>query len=124
MSVADSIKRSSLELILLSLLDREDMYGYQLCQEIESRSGGLYTLQESSMYPILYRMEDKGLISCRKEKVGKRRVRIYYHLESAGRTYLAHAREEYLSLNRGILRILGVSELDADMPQGGDSDVS
>ena len=120
MSVTDSIKRSSLELVLLSLLDGEDMYGYQLCQAIESRSGGLYILQESSMYPILYRLEDKGLISCHKETVGKRRVRVYYHLEPSGRTHLADVQREYLSLNRGILRILNIPCLDAG--KGGESD--
>ena len=55
-------------------------------------------------------MLDKGLISDRHEKTGKRSVRVYYHLEAAGEEYPATAKEEYLSLTFGVLGILGVKE--------------
>lgn len=111
MPAADGVKRSSVELLLLTLLQEEDMYGYQISQELERRSDGAYTLQESSMYPILYRMMDKGYISDKPVRVGKRRMRVYYHLEDAGVDRLARARKEYLSLNLGVLKILGVTDL-------------
>ena len=113
MSAADGVKRSSIELLLLTLLQEEDMYGYQISQELERRSDGAYTLQESSMYPILYRMMDKGYISDKPVKVGKRRTRVYYHLEDAGVERLAQARKEYLSLSLGVLKILGITEFGA-----------
>ena len=113
MSAADGVKRSSIELLLLTLLQDEDMYGYQISQELERRSDGAYTLQESSMYPILYRMMDKGYISDKPVKVGKRRTRVYYHLEKAGVERLAQARREYLSLSLGVLKILGITEFGA-----------
>lgn len=113
MSAADGVKRSSIELLLLTLLQDEDMYGYQISQELERRSDGAYTLQESSMYPILYRMMDKGYISDKPVKVGKRRMRVYYHLEDAGVERLAQARREYLSLSLGVLKILGITEFGA-----------
>ncbi len=113
MSAADGVKRSSIELLLLTLLQEEDMYGYQISQELERRSDGAYTLQESSMYPILYRMMDKGYISDKPVKVGKRRTRVYYHLEDAGVERLAQARREYLSLSLGVLKILGITEFGA-----------
>lgn len=112
MSAADGVKRSSIELLLLTLLQEEDMYGYQISQELERRSDGAYTLQESSMYPILYRMMDKGYISDKPVKVGKRRTRVYYHLEDAGVERLAQARKEYLSLSLGVLKILGITEFN------------
>lgn len=113
MSAANGVKRSSIELLLLTLLQDEDMYGYQISQELERRSDGAYTLQESSMYPILYRMMDKGYISDKPVKVGKRRTRVYYHLEDAGVERLAQARREYLSLSLGVLKILGITEFGA-----------
>ena len=113
MSAADGVKRSSIELLLLTLLQEEDMYGYQISQELERSSDGAYTLQESSMYPILYRMMDKGYISDKPVKVGKRRTRVYYHLEDAGVERLAQARKEYLSLSLGVLKILGITEFGA-----------
>ncbi|MBE5922746.1 MAG: helix-turn-helix transcriptional regulator [Lachnospiraceae bacterium] len=112
MAVADNLKRGSVELLLLTLLSEGDMYGYQLTQELEQRSHGLYVLQETSMYPMLYRMVDKGLISDRQEKVGKRRVRVYYHLEDAGKEYLREIRKDYFSICRGILHILNIESLE------------
>ena len=85
--------------------------GYQLSQELANRSKGLYTLQESSMYPTLYRLVEKGVISDRQEKVGKRRVRVYYHLEEAGKVYLETIRKEYCSICRGVLYILGIEDI-------------
>ncbi|MBD9097800.1 MAG: PadR family transcriptional regulator [Ruminococcaceae bacterium] len=111
MAISDNVKRGSVELLLLTLLKSEDMYGYQLSQELEARSGGLYSLQESSMYPTLYRLVDKGFISDRHVKVGKRRTRVYYHLEDSGVAYLEEIRKEYLSLFRGVMNILGINDM-------------
>lgn len=113
MAISDNVKRGTIELLILTLLKSEDMYGYQLSQELTRRSNELYSLQESSMYPTLYRLVDKGFISDRQEKVGKRRVRVYYHLESDGEVYLNEIKKEYLSLCRGILYILNISDLES-----------
>ncbi len=112
MAISENLKRGSIELLLLTLLQEGDMYGYQLSQELSLRSGGRYTLQESSMYPTLYRLLDKDAISDRKELVGKRRTRIYYHLEPSGQEYLSQLRKEYLNLCGGILAILGVETME------------
>lgn len=112
MALSDGIKRGSVEILILTLLQDQDMYGYQLSQELASRSKGLYTLQESSMYPTLYRLVEKKLISDRQEKVGKRRVRVYYHLEEAGKIYLKAIRKEYCSICRGMLYILGIENIN------------
>ena len=51
-------------------------------------------------------MLKKGIISDHRVIVGKRRARVYYHLEPAGQAYLKNIRQEYLSMNEGILKIL------------------
>lgn len=112
MSISDNLKRGTIELVLLTLLKEEDMYGYQLTQTMEERSGGMFSIKEGSMYPTLYRLLGKGLISDYQEKVGIRRTRVYYHLEPAGEAYLEEIRREYISLNRGILKILGCSMME------------
>lgn len=111
MALSEGIKRGTVELLILTLLNDQDMYGYQLSQELANRSKGLYSLQESSMYPTLYRLVEKGMISDRQEKVGKRRVRIYYHLEEAGKIYLEALHKEYCSICRGVLYILDIKEI-------------
>ncbi len=111
MSITEGLKRGTIELMLLTILCDADMYGYQICQEFGSRSNGFYTITEGSLYPVLYRMLDKGYISDRKELVGKRRTRVYYHIENAGLEYLKTIKREYISLNRGVMMALGYDNL-------------
>ena len=88
MAISDNLKRGTIELTILTLLQDGDMYGYEISQQLSDRSGGLYRILESSLYPSLYRLVEKGMISDHSEKVGKRRVRVYYHLEEQGTKYL------------------------------------
>lgn len=81
-------KKATIEMLLLKLLSEADMYGYQLAQELKKRSNGNYTIQEGSMYPILYRLSDQSFITSYERKVGIRQTRIYYHLEKSGYDYL------------------------------------
>ena len=115
MGVSENLKRGVTELVLLSLLAQRDMYGDEMSQELQTRSGGKFILQESSMYPTLYRLEDKGYITVTKQQVGRRRTRMYYHLEPSGRDYLQSSVTEYLSMQEGIRAILtswGMNEVE------------
>ena len=112
---ANSFRRGVMSLVILSLLKREDMYGYQLVQETERRSGGRLTTQEGSLYPVLYKLVDQGLISDRKVQVGKRMTRVYYHLEEAGAQRLEELTREYEEVTMGVLQIVrgeGTSNVD------------
>ena len=100
-------RRGVMSLVVLALLEREDMYGYQLVEEVSKRSVGLITTQEGSLYPVLYKLEDAGLISSRKIPVGKRRQRILYHLEPAGTQQLREMVAEYRSVVQGVFMIIG-----------------
>lgn len=100
-------------LVVLSLLRQEDMYGYQLVQETEKQSGGRLRTQEGSLYPVLYRLQDQGYISDRREKVGKRMTRVYYHLETKGEAYLDSLITEYETVASGVLQIIRGGEADA-----------
>jgi len=101
-----SYRRGVMSLVILSLLKREDMYGYQLVQETANVSGGLLTTQEGSLYPVLYRLQEQGLISDRRIQVGKRMTRIYYHLEPAGAEKLEELIREYMDITTGVYRII------------------
>ena len=101
-----SFRRGVMSLVLLALLHREDMYGYQLVQQIQECSDGRIVTQEGSLYPVLYKLQDQGYISDRKVKVGKRMNRIYYHLEPSGEERLAELIREYEEMTRGVFMIL------------------
>lgn len=103
-------QRGVMPLVLLSLLRKEDMYGYQLVQETKNLSGGRIITQEGSLYPVLYKLQEQGYISDRKVLVGKRMTRVYYHLESSGLAHLQTLMEEYNRLSTGISMIMEATE--------------
>lgn len=106
-STQASFRRGVMSLVILALLKREDMYGYQLVQETSRASRGKLTTQEGSLYPVLYKLQEQGLISDRKVLVGKRMTRVYYHLEPAGEHRLEELIQDYLDVTQGILGIIG-----------------
>ena len=86
------LKKGSAELLVLSLLEARQRHGYELGKLIERRSGGRISFRIGSLYPILCRLEDKGLIIGRwVEKKGERRRR-YFRLTSEGTKVLAMQR--------------------------------
>ena len=91
-ALARELKRGSTELLILALLEERDRHGYDLARLIDERSGGAISFHAASLYPTLYRMEDKDLIEGRwVEKAGQRRRR-YYRLTTDGRRTLASQR--------------------------------
>jgi len=92
--------------LLLTLLIEEDMYGYQLSQQIKERSDNDIFFPEGSLYPALYKLTEEGYVTSYEKKVGKRLRRIYYRIEEKGVEYQKEIVKEYLSLQTGIHKIL------------------
>src|SRR4030095_5128755 len=83
------LKKGSAELLILSLVEARPRHGYELSKLIESRSAGRLRFHIASLYPLLYRLEERGWIQGRWiEKPGSRRRR-YYRLTAEGRQILA-----------------------------------
>lgn len=99
-------KKGSIEMLTLLMLQEKDIYGYQLIQMLSDRSGGKLTVQEGSLYPLLYRMVDSGYISGRDVAVetlhGRKRNRVLYHLEPSGRERLKELKAEFDQVQEGI----------------------
>ncbi len=102
----DNFKRGTAELLILHLLMKEDLYGYQITQTFAEKSGGEYTMLEGSLYPILYRLTDSGYISDYVKPAGKRRMRKYYHIEEKGIAYYREILSDYDSVINSINKIL------------------
>lgn len=91
-ALARELKRGSTEVLILALLEERDRHGYDIARLIEERSRGAISFHVASLYPTLYRMEEKDLIEGRwVEKAGQRRRR-YYRLTPAGRKTLKSQR--------------------------------
>ena len=99
-----------LEMLLLKILEESDCYGYELTQTLKERSNGRISIAEGTLYPILYKLLDQGCISDRKELVGKRQTRVYYHLEEAGKSHLEQLMQDFYDMIDAIQSILTYHE--------------
>lgn len=124
MQVRENLKKGTVEMVLLHLLQERSMYGYELLQEMKQRSGEKFVLKDGSMYPVLYRMIDKGLIADEQVLVGRRRTRVYYHLTEEGKAYLEQIKAEYFFITEGISNILNHKEAPpCELPNESESNI-
>jgi transcriptional regulator len=102
------LKKGSAELLILSLLEDRARHGYEIAKLIDIRSHGALRFQAASLYPLLYRLEERGLIrGSWIEKAGQRRRR-HYRLTVEGRKVLAEQRKGWQKFVQAIHRITGI----------------
>ena len=83
------MRKGVLEMLVLRLLSQREKYGYQLICELREQSDDMFLLKEGTLYPILYRMEDDGLVVSKwSEPRGKEVSRKYYSVTAEGRETL------------------------------------
>jgi PadR family transcriptional regulator len=89
------LKKGAAELLLLSVLEGRPRHGYELGKLIEALSGGRLVFHLDSLYPLLYRLEERGWLQGKWiEKAGQRRRR-FYSLTAEGRRVLARQRDTW-----------------------------
>jgi PadR family transcriptional regulator, regulatory protein PadR len=104
------LKRGSTELLILALIEDRPRHGYEIARLIGERSRGGITYNVASLYPTLYRLEDRDLIEGRwVEKAGQRRRR-YYRLLPEGRKVLASQRSVWEGFFIALDRVAGVRQ--------------
>lgn len=108
--IEENLKRGTLEMLILKMLQQNDMYGYQMINEMNALGKGLINIKEGSLYGPLYRLIEKEAISEKKVLVGKRRTRVYYHIEPAGIEYLNTMVDIYTKITAGVDLIMNGSE--------------
>jgi transcriptional regulator len=102
------LKKGSAELLILALLEDQPTHGYELSKLIESRSRGVLSFHVASLYPLLYRLEERGLIEGRwVEKAGQRRRR-YYRLTNEGKQTLESHRRSWKEFMAAMNRVVKV----------------
>ena len=101
------LKKGAGELLILSLLEAKPRHGYELGKLIETLSGGRLVFHIDSLYPLLYRLEERGWIKGTWiEKAGERRRR-YYKLTAEGRRILARQRQTWASFVESVRLVTG-----------------
>ena len=103
-----ALKKGTAELLALAQLEGGPRHGYEIAQRIAARSEGAVSFQPASLYPVLYRLERRGLIAGRwVEKAGQRRRR-YYRLTVEGRKVLAARRKGWSAFMRAVQQAAGL----------------
>ena len=101
--------KGTLSLLILSLLSRKAMYGYEIVATVHRDTDGAFQWREGSLYPALHKLEQAGLIAGEWEEKETGRKRRYYHLTAKGRAALAEKTAAWAELCRAVNRVLEVS---------------
>lgn len=101
------LRKGSVQVLILGLLQEQPMYGYQLSKELRKRSGGYFEFKEGTLYPALHRLERQELVRGKWEVVEEGPSRKYYHLTDKGREELARSRNEWVTFAERLLGVLG-----------------
>lgn len=105
------LKRGSAELLILSVLEARPRHGYELGKLIKLRSRGQLTFHIDSLYPLLYRLEERAWIKGTwVEKAGERRRR-YYKVTGEGRRVLAQQRKTFAAFVEAVRRVTGAENV-------------
>ncbi|MGH8338632.1 MAG: PadR family transcriptional regulator [Bryobacteraceae bacterium] len=101
-------KKGSAELLVLSLLEDQPRHGYDIAKLIQIRSGGVLRFHVTSLYPLLYRLEERGWIKSRWVEKAEQRRRRYYTLTPEGRKVLSSQRKSWKEFVAAMGRVTGV----------------
>ncbi len=94
------------ELLVLAILSRQDSYVYEIQKTISNNSGDLLSISLNTIYTATYKLEGEKMISEYSKLVGKKRTRVYYHLEPHGKEHLQKISEDYVKMTEGVKRVL------------------
>lgn len=94
-------------MLLLSLLSGEDMYGYQMIDELRKRSNRVFDLKAGTLYPLLHGLESQGLVTSYDGDAVEGRVRRYYSITKDGRAALEAKKAEWATYSGAVSAVLG-----------------
>lgn len=105
MKYSKELISGSTPILILSVIEKEDMYGYQLAKELEKRSENAFTLKEGTMYPLLHSLEKDKLVESY-WNTAEGRKRKYYHITKKGLKFLAEKKEEFEEFTVSVRKVL------------------
>jgi PadR family transcriptional regulator, regulatory protein PadR len=98
--------KGTLSLLILSLLKRKSMYGYEIAATVHHSTNGAFTWRAGSLYPSLHKLQADGLIVGEWEEKETGRKRRYYHITDKGRAALAEKVQSWTDLCKAVNCIL------------------
>lgn len=107
MDIDKGLIGGSTNLMLLSILEQRDYYGYEIIKEVEERSNSVFQFKEGTLYPVLHKMEGQGLISSYRTKGENGKDRKYYKITSSGLKQLEQEKVKWTKFITSVDRVVG-----------------
>ncbi len=108
------LKRGTLEMLLLHILAEEPTYGYELLSRLNQRSGGRFDTKEGTLYPVLYRLEEAGLVVPEWEQPDRGVPRKIYRLTEEGQSRVAEMTSAWRRFSEAVEAVLTGTELEEE----------
>ncbi|SQB91425.1 transcriptional regulator, PadR-like family [Clostridium tetanomorphum] len=106
MKVDKELLKGSTEILILTLLKDEPMYGYEIIKKLEEKSSGIFVFKEGTLYPILHSLEDKNVVESFWSNGQNGRKRKYYRLTEKGKGYIKEKEEQWVTFRSAVDKIL------------------
>lgn len=111
MKINKELLKGSTTVLILSLLNRKDMYGYEMIKEMEERSKNIFSFKEGTLYPILHNLENENYIEAYWDSSNGNRKRKYYKITTAGKKVLIEKEKEWKLFSSTVNNVLWEGEL-------------
>lgn len=95
MKLKKDVSKGSVTLMVLSVLEKQDLYGYQMIRYLEGLSYGVFQFNEGTLYPVLHALEKDGMVTSYWDAVEDSRMRKYYHITDKGIKLLNESKKEW-----------------------------
>ena len=106
MKLRRELLKGSTNMLVLSLLENEDMYGYQMIKKLKEKSQNIFEFQEGTLYPILHNLEERNYICSYWDDTGSKK-RKYYSITKEGKKHLKEKKQEWQTFSSGVNQVVG-----------------
>lgn len=106
MTINKELLKGSTGTLVLTLLARKQMYGYEIIKELEVSSSGAFEMKEGTLYPILHSLEENGFVESKWVGDEGTRQRKYYLITKPGRVYLKEKKQEWIQFRSLIDKVV------------------
>ena len=107
MKINKELMKGSTSILILSLLENEDMYGYQIAQSLKKKSDDIFDLKEGTLYPMLHGLENENAIESYWFDADNGKRRKYYKITKEGRKLLKHKKAEWQTYTKAVNSVIG-----------------
>lgn len=107
MNVNKELMKGSTAILILSLLEREEMYGYQITQKLKQESNDVFEMKEGTLYPMLHALENEKAIESYWVDAENGKKRKYYRITNSGKKLLSDKKKEWKVYTNAVNKVIG-----------------